>query len=465
MSASSAPLPRVIVVGLGPGGPDLLTVATMAAIDAAASRGAAVLLRTERHPSASLLASAARSFDALYDSSAEFAEVYAAIVDDIVATARDRGDVLYAVPGSPAVAEHTVELLREREREGLIRLVVHPALSFADLAWARLGIDPLAGGARIVDAHRFAIDAAGERGPLLVAQCSSRAVLSEVKLSWDSLAAPPRVTVLQRLGLPDEAVFDVDWADLDRNFAPDHLTSIWIPRLAAPIAGEVAQLMELMRTLRANCPWDIEQTHATLAKYCIEEAYELAEAIDALTGRATSSADDGEPSAAALDAFVGELGDVLFQVIFHAAIGEEQGQFTLADVARQVHDKLVFRHPHVFPREGFDASGVDGAASVVANWEAIKATERASAGGDGGPKRASDVPGHLPALAYAQEVVKRLEKTGHKVRTLSEVQPGGKGADLGELLLAVVVSARAQGLDAETILRQRAGRLVRELQG
>ena len=118
----------------------------------------------------------------------------------------------YAVPGSPTVAERTVALLAEEPRvvSGEVTVVVHPSVSFLDLAFARLGVDPVDAGVRLVDAERFAVDAAGERGPLLVAQCWSRQVLSDVKLSVETAPDEP-VTVLHHLGLPDERVVEVAW--------------------------------------------------------------------------------------------------------------------------------------------------------------------------------------------------------------------------------------------------------------
>ena len=244
------------------------------------------------------------------------------------------------MPGSPLVAERTVELLLADPR---VTVEVVPGMSFADLAWARVGIDPVAAGARLVDGHRFAVEAAGERGPMLVAQCDSKAVLSDIKLSVDDdrrrrLSA----VVLSRLGLPDESVRTVAWDDLDREVEPDHLTSVFIPVLAAPVAGEVARFAELVRTLRERCPWDREQTHATLTRHLLEETYEVLEAIGALDVEAGEGFEHLEE----------ELGDLLFQVVFHATLAAEEGHFTLADVARGIHDKLVHRHPHVFGGRG-----------------------------------------------------------------------------------------------------------------
>src|SRR5205814_1164150 len=158
-------------------------------------------------------------------------------------------------------------------------------LSFLDLAWARLGVDPLTAGARLVDGRRFAVEAAGERGPLLVAQCDARHVLSEIKLAVDEPPDEP-VTVLQRLGLADESVRHVSWSDLDRAVEPDHLTTLWIPTLGAPVAGELVRFAELVRTLRERCPWDREQSHQTLTRHLLEETYEVLEAIEALPGDA-----------------------------------------------------------------------------------------------------------------------------------------------------------------------------------
>ena len=270
--------------------------------------------------------------------------------------------MLYAVPGSPLVAERTVELLRAEAAAGHLDLVVEPALSFLDLVWARLGVDPLAAGVRLVDGQRFAAEAAGERGPLLVAQCDSADVLSDIKLAVEDGPSQP-VTVLQRLGLADEAVFEVDWDDLDRVVSADHLTSIWIPQLAAPVGAELVRFHELMRTLRAECPWDRVQTHATLRPYLIEETYEVLEVLDKL---AVEPEDD-----LAINQLEEELGDLLMQVVFHATLAAESGWFSLADVARGIHDKLVRRHPHVFG--GVEAVDAD---AVKVTWEQIKAAEK-----------------------------------------------------------------------------------------
>ncbi len=242
-------LPKVTVVGLGPGRPGVITAESLLAIENTPVRW----LRTARHPSAAIVGD--RSFDYLYDSAATLEEVYSSIVDALVESATSAGSVLYAVPGSPAVAERTVELLRADPR---VDTVILPGVSFADLAFERLGVDPLAEGVRIVDGHRFVPEVAGSTGPLLIGQCDSAQVLSEVKLALGSVLEelPPghegaKVTILMHLGLPDESVTVVAWEDLDRVVTPDHLTSLWVPRLAQPFAADFVRLEELARTLRA----------------------------------------------------------------------------------------------------------------------------------------------------------------------------------------------------------------------
>ncbi len=446
--------PTVTVVGLGPGRAGLVTAETRAAL--AGQRP--VFLRTARHPSAELAGTAA-SFDQLYERAVSVEEVYPAIVEALVGAARAHGSVVYAVPGSPAVAERTVELLRSDTR---VLTEVLPAVSFVDLAFARLGVDPLAAGARIVDGHRFEPAVAGERGPFLIGQCDSREVLSVVKLALGELldeavaagagpdgarAGAPglEVTVLQRLGLADERVVRLSWDDLDRVVEADHLTSVWVPALPVPFAGEMTRLEQLGRALRERCPWDRKQTHASLARYMIEECYEAVEAIDEL-------GEDGE----GYEHLEEELGDVLFQVVFHSRLAAEAGQFTLADVARRVHDKLVARHPHVFG--SVEAETAD---DVARNWEQIKRSERP--GRPGG--LLEGVPRALPSLLYAYKIQSKAssvgfdwaDATGAMTKVTEELAE--LTAEMGRLVVsALAADAAGASLDAGTVAEAAQGR-------
>jgi tetrapyrrole methylase family protein/MazG family protein len=503
-----ARLPRVTVVGLGPAGPELVPGA---AIDAL--RGATrCLLRTARHPSAAVVDDVAtgpvETLDRLYEGAATFDDVYGAIVEEVVAAASavaaagapkdndngkaddsdtdddDTGYVAYAVPGSPLVAERTVVLLRADPRVS-VDVVIAP--SFLDLAWERLAVDPVAVGVRIVDATAFATEAAGERGPLLVAQCHSRAVLGEVKLAADDATGqdPERSAVLlHHLGLPDERVVEVPWADIDRTLEADHLTALWVPRLAPPVGAELVGLEELVRTLRAQCPWDQRQTHGSLARHLLEEAYEALDAIEAV------AATEPHSSAQELAHLEEELGDLLFQVYFHALLATEAGHFTLADVARTLHDKLVSRHPHVFG----DAVA-ETPEDVAARWEVLKKAEKGRASVTEG------IPRALPALALVAKLQRKAESLGLDMGTLEDRRrqiasgleifgpagatggtpdrPGPSVAEmsgetldasartveaLGEMLFAVADAARRLGVDPETALRSAAGAFRRRIE-
>jgi len=431
--------PRVVIVGLGPGDVELLTLGTRQAINAIATQ----FLRTRRHPAAAVM-EAATSFDDVYETAASIDEVYPEIVERLIAAATEEGQILYAVPGSPIVAEHTVELLLADPR---CEVEIIPALSFLDLTWARLGIDPVSVGVRIIDGHRFAVEAAGERGPLLVAQCDSAEVLSDVKLALDAginscLAADATVVVLQRLGLPDEVVEEIPWIEIDR-IPADHLTSIFLPELSAPVAQELVRFAELVAVLRAECPWDREQTHESLRRHLLEESYEVLEAIDHLDVEAGTGYEHLEE----------ELGDLLFQVLFHSQLASEEGQFTIADVALNVHDKLRSRHPHVFG----DVEAED-ADAVVSNWEQIKKEEK------GRESVFDGVPDAIPALLYALKIQKKAGAlTGLDPSTLpvpesieSTLREFGASIDdqtTGALLFAIVDEARRAGVDPETALR------------
>jgi tetrapyrrole methylase family protein / MazG family protein len=438
---------RVVVVGLGPAGVDLLTPSALAALHREVPR----YLRTSRHPAAEA-AVGASSFDDLYETAGSLDDVYAGVVATLADAAHEHGEVVYAVPGSPLVAERTVVLLRARDD---LDVEILPALSYLDLAWVALGIDPLAAGVRLVDGRRFAVEAASERGPLLVGQCDTREVLSDIKLAVDDPPDEP-VVVLQRLGLSDAAVFSVSWDDLDRSFEPDHLTTLWVPSLATPVGRELVRFHELVRTLRDQCPWDREQTHLSLTKHLLEETYEVLEAIEA-----------HDPDDAALDAHLEEeLGDLLFQVEFHAVIAEQDGRFTIADVARGIHDKLVRRHPHVFgPTAGQDGHVVaETSEQVLTNWEQIKQAEKGHASVMDG------IAGNLPSLAYATKVQRKaasvgfdwptvegaLPKIDEELRELTAVLGSDDAAareELGDLLFAVCNVARHAGIDPEAALR------------
>ncbi len=442
-------LGHITVVGLGPGDARYLSPAAIDALEATPYR----YLRTGVHPSASAV-EGATTFDHHYETADNFASVYRAIHADLRAAALEHGEIVYAVPGSPLVLEATVAaLMADHDLE----VDIVPAMSFLDLAYARLGIDPIEVGLTLIDGHRFAVAAAGLRGPLLVAHTHAGWVISEIKLSLDDTAdelGDPEVVALQRLGTDDEAVITTTWSAMDRDIDPDHLTSLYIASLNHPVAAEYQRFHLLARTLRERCPWDIDQTHQSLIPHLVEETYEVVDAIEALDPDDPTSDDD----------LIEELGDLLYQVEFHATIAEQQGRFTIADVARGIHDKLVRRHPHVFGDTASDPSGATSdRAGALESWEQIKATEKHRESIFDG------IPRSLPALGLARKVQSKAAKYGfdwpdvhgalpkiaeESSELLAATTDDEQAEELGDLLFAVVNVARHLDVDPEMALRR-----------
>lgn len=429
------PAGHVTIVGLGPGDEAYLTDHTRSLIAAAPHR----IVRTTVHPCAHVMGDAV-SCDDLYESLDTFDEVYAAIVERIVTAATTHGEVLYAVPGSPLVLERTVALLRADDR---VRCDIAPAMSFLDLAYARLGIDPIEARLTLVDGLRFAEAAGGLDGPLLVAHTYANWVLSDIKLAIDDptdTADPDTdlpVVVLSHLGTAEEQVIHTTWSQLDRTVEADHLTSVYIPSLGRTAAAEFARFHELARMLRERCSWDREQTHASLVPYLLEETYEVVDALEAL------DPDDEHTDADLIE----ELGDLLYQIEFHAIVGEDSGRFTIVDVIRGIHDKLVRRHPHLFGGE-------------AADWDDIKRAEK------GRTSIFDGVAASQPSLMYAAQVLRKAARATGAAGELPEFSAERYAAlpsfadddELGELLLVIVDAARRAELDAETALRTAAQR-------
>lgn len=224
------------------------------------------------------------------------------------------------------------------------------------------------------------------------------------------------------------------------------------PSQAAKALMQLVAIMARLRTPGTGCPWDLEQTYATIAPYTIEEAYEVADAI--ARGDRADLRD--------------ELGDLLFQVIFHSRMAEEEGAFALADVIAAINAKMIRRHPHVF--EASDGRDADG--QIVA-WEEMKAAERAAKGAASGPGSALDgVALSLPALLRAEKIQKRAARTGfdwtetppifdkltEEVEEVKEAMESGNADaiedEIGDLLFVAANLARRLSVDPEQALRR-----------
>jgi MazG family protein len=196
---------------------------------------------------------------------------------------------------------------------------------------------------------------------------------------------------------------------------------------------------------RGGCPWDQEQTHQSLARCLIDECSELLDTIDRLD----------------LPHMREELGDVLIQVIFHAQLAEEAGHFDLEGVAREVNEKLIRRHPHVFGDGKLETTE-----QVLTQWEQIKSVER-RAQGAAGPPVFKELPPRLPSLMYAEAVWRQMEKkglaggSGVDAASVARIAAGLDAEALGRMLFEIAAAAQSRGLDPEGSLRRHADGLMR----
>ena len=462
------------ILGLGPGDPATLPARN---VDALCSR-VPVLLRTARHPCVesgwlrdrldTLPPGTVTALDSEYETGASFADTYAAIVRRVLVAA-NAGDVVYAVPGHPLFGESTVSLLlAETKRRGMATRIF-AAPSFVDACLEALQT-PIDTNVAVIDV--LTLDAGSAtvppelRGasPLLLYQVHSRPVASEAKLSLMNAGYPDdfAVSVVHAAGVAgQETVRVVPLYALDRADAGtySHLTSVFVPallpELRPPSYTDLLQIMARLRDKKNGCPWDVKQSHTTLRQYVIEEAYEVAEAIDAL-------ADGGSPQD-----LCDELGDLLLQVVFHAQVAQEAGDFDQGDVCAAIVTKLIRRHPHIF-----GDTVADDAETVLAKWNAIKAREKGDAVA---PASVLDgVNRSLPALLMALETSKRAVAQGfewadtHAVllkvdEELAELRAELAAAlpdssrvesEIGDLLFTVVNVARRVGIDPEEALRK-----------
>ena len=452
--------PVVRVVGLGSSSAQHLTAHTTELL----TSSPVVRLRTRIHPAADAF-SGVSSYDDYYDSADSFEVLYPKIVDNLVelASTSPNGEVVYAVPGSPMVAERTVELLRLRSD---VEVICEPAISVIDVACARLGKDPMALGLRVVDALGSVEPFRGP-GPLLILQTYAPEILASVA---DRLPRETVVTVLHHVGLDDEVIKELPAMELVSFDSADHLTSLWVEGLRT--AGEsMDDLVDFMRRLRAECPWDQEQTHSSLTRHLLEEAYETLDALETFV-RVESEGGDHSVAVAHVEE---ELGDLLFQIVFHAELGDEEGHFNFATIADGVRDKLTGRHPHVFG----DVE-VSGSEEVASRWEDLKKKEK-------GRESVTDgIAWQLPALTLYAKLLRKAQQvdlgsgTGENARAqaISALQslnfaPSGAidsqstsdtESAWGDALSAIAMCAQWSGVDLEGVLRERALQLRSEIQ-
>lgn len=439
-------MPGITLLGLGPGEPKQLTREAWDVLNSASE----VWLRTRQQPTVAALPAYLRihSFDQLYDSGQTFEQVYEGIVDQILELGSRAEGVVYAVPGHPFVAEATGPEIAKRARQRGMELKIVEGLSFLEPTFTALDLDPypqlsLLDALSLGSAH---VPGAAPDAPMLVAQIYSRAVAAEVKAVLNSIYPDEHpVRFVHSAGTSRQIVEDLRLFEIDRSEHIGMLSSLYVAPLGEGTSFESFQ--EVVAHLRApnGCPWDREQTHASLRQHLLEESYEAIAAMDA--GDAAGMRE--------------EFGDLLLQIVLNAQIASEEGEFTANDVIHGIHDKIIRRHPHVFG--DVKVAGVDG---VLANWEKLKEKERGESNLEKG--LLDGVPITLPALNQSQEYQDRaarvgfdwpeiegvLDKIAEEVGEVREAQDEAElAAELGDLLFALVNLARWKKVDAESALR------------
>lgn len=440
----------ITIVGLGAGDINQLPLGVYRTLKG----NRPIYLRTKEHPVVSELEQEGvtfSSFDYIYEQQDQFEDVYRAIIEELCKVAEEK-DIIYAVPGHPMVAEKTVQLLIEQKEIKGYDIRLEGGQSFLDALFQSVLVDPIEG-FQLLDGIDLSKEDVQPTQHIIIGQVYDQMIASHVKLELMEIFPDTYdVFIVTNAGLPNEVVKKVPLYELDHDFEVSNLTSLYIP----PVKDETilykqfSYLRQVIATLRGpnGCPWDIKQTHESLKKYLIEEAYELLEAID--------EQDD--------DHIIEELGDVLLQVMLHAQIGEDEGYFTIDDVIESLTTKMIHRHPHVF-----GDVVVEDANDVVANWQAIKEKEK----GRESSSVFSDIPKGLSALLYAEEIQKAAKRKGfdwqeiepviEKVKEelnewLDEIKlnPSSERvqSEFGDLLFSMVNIARFLNISSEEALIQ-----------
>lgn len=450
--------PHIIIIGLGSGDEDQLTLGIWKKIQAADK----LYLRTDQHPMVQMLTRngiAYESFDAIYESHDQFEQVYEAITAELLVKAKaaasvdaSAGEIVYAVPGHPMVAEKTVQLLRERCPEAGIQLTLLGGESFLDQAFLRLGFDPIEG-FQLLNGSDLSLYSLNPQLHTVITQVYDTLSASDVKLSLMELYPDEHeIVVGHALGVAgEERIHRIPLYELDHLQDFGNLSLVWVPRSEQERLRNrtFARLHEIVDILRSpeGCPWDREQTHQSLRKNLIEEAHEVLETFDE---------ED-------TDHMAEELGDLLLQVMLHAQIEAEAGSFNVWDVIAGLNEKLLRRHPHVF-----GAAQAGNADEALVNWNQIKQEEKRKKGID--PEQLpllSGVPRELPGLMRAYKLQKKAAAVGFDWSRLEEVievvesellelkeaiaslSKTEQQEELGDLLFSVVNLARFLKIEPE----------------
>ncbi|AQS08086.1 nucleoside triphosphate pyrophosphohydrolase [Clostridium saccharobutylicum] len=445
------------IVGLGPGAKEALTVGTIIELE----NNKNIFLRTEKHPTVDYLEEKNIKFgtyDNVYESMDSFDEVYLSIANDLIEKHKKLGDLVYAVPGHPLVAEKSVFNLINLCKKNNIEYKVMPAVSFIDAMMEALMIDPIEG-LKVIDAFDINNQVLDKRIGTIITQVYNPLIASEVKLKLlEQYNDETEIYFVRAAGIQgQESIRVIPLFELDMQEDIDYLTSIYIPK-DLNNKRDFNDLLDIIEVLRGEngCPWDREQTHKSLEKALVEESYEVIDAIEK---------DDD-------NSLIEELGDVLLQVVFHASIGKEDGYFDIGDIIEGICNKMISRHPHVFR----NSNKIDSSEEVIEKWEDLKKKEK---GYESLTEEMNGITKGLPSLLRAHKIQQKAKKVGFDFEDLNSVINKVKEEleevidvyntknmekikeEVGDLLFSCVNVARFLNIDEEIALNFTADKFIK----
>ncbi len=447
------------IVSVGPGDPSLLNQKTADAMKAAD----VLVLRTGRHPLSAWLEAQGIAFctmDNLYETAGDFELLSESIARKLWKLASENGNTVYAV--TDTMTDHTVDaVFADRPQNGQIVLI--PGFSFADYYLPACREFFSTSHVQICPAASFPVSGYDPSYPLLITELNDEITAGEIK---NRLAVfirdEERILFLDK----NAAVRPIPLFELDRQPHYDHLSAV----AAGPYAYDnrnrktLQDLMRIMDHLRSpeGCPWDRMQTHESLEPYVVEEAWEVVDAIR-----------ENRP-----EHLAEELGDLLFQIVFHTSIGNSFDEFSMDEVLDTICEKMIRRHPQVFSKIDYASNrSLPDSAVNAASWDRIKQQEN---GRESPVDTLSDVSAALPSLRYAEKILRRMEqfpglalpsseealssicRAANEIRNVSGQANAAK--HLGSILLCC---ARLSGIfdtDCEVLLHQTIKTMIEKCQ-
>lgn len=432
---------KIYIIGMGPCEISQMTLGCVECIQS----GRPNYLRTKHHPTVKYFEEKNISFvsyDSWYEEAKDFNSLYEDISEDLISKAK-REDINYFVPGNPMAGEKTVSILIEKYKD----IEIISGLSFIEPIIEITKTDPF-DGLKILNAETLNYRELDINSNIIITQVYNKRLLSDNKIIISEVYGDEyEIFLLHNAGIKEsESIQRLKVFELDRGGEIGILSSIFIPKIEKNSKkrfdiNDVLCIIEILRGIN-GCPWDRKQTHHSIRQHLIEEAYELAYAIDE---------DD-------IDAMMEELGDLFFQIGFHLSIAYEAGEFLPIDMTTHIAEKLIYRHPHVFGEKDYKSEK-----DLSRMWDELKYKKR---GIESISDKLSDIKG-LPALMTAKKLWEKLEKAGID---FSEIFPKFieqaplSEEEWGDWLLISVYKALREGVDSELALQKAIDRIIIKLQ-